>query len=132
MDYDYKSKNILYELHPYLQLVFSTAIKTYPHKLVCGYRGEKLQNEAYDRGASKVKFPKSKHNKKPSRAVDAAPTPIDYSDDPKNIARFYHFAGYVLAVGEMLCVPLRCGVDWDKDKDFTDQSFDDLQHFELI
>ena len=71
-------------------------------------------------------------------AVDAAPYPVNWGDQgslrqrQKAIARFYEFAGYVLAVADQQRLQLRWGGDWDMDGDFLDQRFDDLVHFELV
>lgn len=70
--------------------------------------------------------------------MDVAPYPIDWGTEGsaeerrKALARFYHFAGYVLAVADAQGVGLRWGGDWDGDQTFTDQAFDDLVHFELL
>ena len=91
-----------------------------------------------------------------SLAADVAPWPLDWDTrvlkplrvqpaetspgalvgtlDPralKNLCRFYHFAGWVLATASRLSIPIRWGGDWDGDRDFMDQTFDDLVHFEL-
>ena len=77
-----------------------------------------------------------------SHATDSAPHPIkwgkgDTKEDAKERARFYHFSGLMFAAcAELLSEgkithTLRWGGDWDSDKDFNDQSFDDLPHFEL-
>jgi len=44
----------------------------------------------------------------------------------------YHFAGFVLGIASILNIKIRCGADWDSDKDIHDQTFDDLCHFELL
>jgi hypothetical protein len=48
-----------------------------------------------------------------------------------NVLEDYAFAGYVLRVAEDLGIPIRCGADWDRDKDMTDQTFKDPCHFEI-
>lgn len=61
-----------------------------------------------------------------------------FSGDPKDNARFYHMQGIVRGVFEELKNrgkvdgELRFGIDWDRDDIYTDQTFDDLPHFELI
>jgi len=73
-----------------------------------------------------------------SKAVDAAPYPIDFKDTHKAKARFYLMAGYFFQAVEDLYEEgkithkIRWGGDWDADKEFEDQSFDDLPHFELV
>lgn len=56
-----------------LQKIAHEAIKEFDFIVICGHRGEKEQNAAVARGTSKLKFPKSKHNKTPSLAFDAVP-----------------------------------------------------------
>ena len=82
--------------------------------ILCGFRGEKEQNEAFDNGTSTLRWPNSKHNSLPSRAVDAAPYPIDWTDTKA----FDALRRYVLEVADRLGVRLRI-IDWD------------LPHFEL-
>jgi peptidoglycan L-alanyl-D-glutamate endopeptidase CwlK len=94
--------------------------------VLCGYRGEADQNEAFRTGRSKLVWPFSKHNVSPSLAIDLAPYPIDWTDRE----RFYYFAGFVLGVAYSIDFPLRYGGDWDSDMDPEPGDFD-LVHFEL-
>lgn len=123
-----RSKRRLATADPRLQQVFNQVVKWYDCTILCGHRGKQDQNEAFNKGRSKKKWPQSKHNQEPSIAVDVAPYPIDWS----NHDRFYLFAGFVLGVATQLGVPLRLGADWDGDGDPTDQRFLDLVHFELV
>lgn len=106
--------------------------------MIEGHRGEQKQTEAFENGRSQLPWPKGRHNHVPSLAVDVSPYPVCWDSAQKNIARFYFFAGYVLATVEKLKAEgkmtksIRWGGDWDCDKDFSDQKFDDLVHFELI
>ena len=93
-----------------------------------GHRGAARQNELFEEGRSKLKYPSSKHNDLPSRAVDVAPHPIDWDDLP----RFYRFAGYVEGVALQMNIKLRWGGDWDRDWDLKDNRFNDFPHFELV
>ena len=79
------------------------------------------------KGNSKVKWPKGKHNKVPSVAVDAIPYPIDWGDRE----RMSYFAGYVQGISTQMEIPLRWGGDWDQDTELKDNRFDDLVPFEL-
>ena len=128
-----KSKDILRTCNPLLQAIFDTVIITYDCTILEGRRGKIRQNNLFASGASKVKWPNSKHNViEPlglSNAVDVAPYVRGIS---WNVKQGYHFGGYVLAVSHQLKIPIRWGGDWDKDHDVTDQSFNDLGHFELI
>lgn len=102
-----------------LQRVAHAAIARTDFSVACGYRGEQEQNEAYARGFSKLKFPQSKHNIKPSKAMDLVPWPVDW----KNIDRFKDLAAIVKQEAAKLDVKVRWGGDWAK--------FRDYPHFEL-
>ena len=117
-------------------IIFCTElIKHYDFVVVCGHRGEEEQNEAYAKGNSKLKFPNSKHNTYPSKAVDLAPWEgkIDWGK-----SQMYFFAGFALGVAEILYKngvikhKIKSGADWDYDQDIDDTSFVDLPHFEII
>ena len=110
-----------------LQILFNEIVKVFDCSILVGHRGEEDQNKAYKEGNSQVKWPKGKHNKKPSSAVDVAPYPIDWEDRE----RFSYFAGFVKGVAYRLNITLRWGGDWDGDNDLSDNNFDDLVHFEL-
>lgn len=75
-----RSSDNLSECHEDLQKLAAAIDKRIDIEVICGYRGEKEQNEAVRKGTSKLKFPKSKHNTKPSRAFDACPNPIDWNN----------------------------------------------------
>lgn len=121
------SQERLRSCHPDLQRVFNEVIKTIDCAILEGFRAQHKQNEAFREGRSKLKWDQSKHNKVPSKAVDAVPFPIDW-DDKK---RFHVFAGFVMGVASQMGIEIRWGGDWDGDWDFTDQRFHDLPHFEL-
>jgi len=132
--YSVRSRENLKTCHKDLRAIFNAVILHYDCTIIQGHRGEAEQNEAYREGKSQLKFPQSKHNKSPSMAVDVAPYPIDWSD----LDRFRHFAGYAQGVSDMLHSQgmishrLRWGGDWNMDKQFRDNSFNDLPHFELV
>lgn len=117
----------LEQAHPDLQRLFKEVVKNYDCSVICGHRTKADQDKAYKEGKSKLKFPLSKHNSLPSKAVDVVPFPIDWRDTN----RFYHFAGYVLSTAHQLGITIRWGGDWDKDYNFNEEKFKDLPHFEL-
>lgn len=123
-----KSAERLAECHPDLQRLFKKVIETVDCTILCGYRGEKEQKEAFEKGHSKLEFGLSKHNVKPSLAVDVSPFPIDWNDRE----RFYYFGGWVLAVAETMGIKIRWGGDWNRNHNLKDQHLFDLPHFELI
>lgn len=120
--------------HSNLQFLFWEVLKTYDHSILCGHRGKKEQEKAFENKQSEIRYPFSKHNKKPSLAVDVAPYPIDWD----NLYRFYHFSGFVCGVADRLLAEgvishkIRWGGDWNGNRDFSDQDFNDLVHYELI
>lgn len=117
----------LTNVHPDLRRVLDEAIKHVDITVLCGHRGEEEQNLHFQQGRSKLKWPDSKHNSLPARAVDIAPYPVDW----KNVRQFYLFSGFVLGVASQMGVKLRWGGDWDRDWDVLDNRFNDLPHFEL-
>lgn len=122
-----RSLSALATLHPDLQRLLQEAIKHVDFVVLEGHRDKVAQNAAVAAGKSKTPWPKSKHNSKPSLAVDIAPYPVSWSDRE----RFYHLAGFIKATAIMLGINLRWGGDWDSDGDFRDQTFDDLPHYEI-
>jgi len=121
------SKKRLATCHPMLQELMNEVIKYYDCIILCGNRGEEDQNKAYHDGKSKLKYPNSKHNSIPSKAVDVGPYPLNWKDSKK----FYHMMGYIKAVADQKGIKISWGGDWDSDSDFNDQTFNDLPHIEL-
>ena len=114
--------------HLLLQKLFDEVVKEFDCTITCGERGEFEQNEAFRKGYSKLQYPRSKHNKSPSMAVDAVPYPIDWKDTE----RMYFFGGFVKGKASGMGIKIRWGGDWDSDTQVKDQNFIDLPHFELI
>ena len=123
-----RSTVILQTCDPQLQDLFRRVVYSFDCAVVSGHRPEEDQNSLFHRGLSKLKWPHSKHNRKPSLAVDVYPYPIDWKDRD----RFHYFAGVVMGMALSLNYNLRWGGDWDKDWQVRDNVFDDLGHFELI
>ena len=114
--------------HPDLQKLFTELSNDWNISIICGHRTEEEQNAAVASGNSKTPYPKSKHNTSPSIAVDAALYPIDWKDN----GRHYMFVGMVKQKAKDLGINIRCGADWDSDNETSDQTFNDLVHFELV
>ena len=88
--------------HRDLQLLFAHVIQEYDCTIVCGHRDKEAQDKAYAEGKSKLKYPRSKHNRIPSWAVDAAPyekAGIDWSK-----SQMLYFAGYVKGIADRLYI----------------------------
>lgn len=113
---------------PDLQRLFLRVVKTWDCTILEGHRGRVAQDAAVRAGLSRVQWPHGNHNKEPSAAADVAPWPLDWT----NLDRFYMFAGYVLGVASEMGIPIRSGLDWDSDRETTDQSLIDGPHFELV
>jgi peptidoglycan L-alanyl-D-glutamate endopeptidase CwlK len=111
-----------------LQRVFTEVIKYFDCTVVCGFRGEEEQNEAFRTGKSQKKWPNGEHNKTPSMAVDVVPFPINWND-PKQMI---YFAGFVVGIAAQMGIKIRWGGDWDSDRDLKDQNFNDYPHFEIV
>lgn len=112
---------------PRLERLFDEAARQWEVLILEGHRGQADQDAAFAAGRSKLKFPHSKHNSVPARAVDAAPAPLDWQDRE----RITLFAGYVLGLAAAQGIALRWGGDWNRNWSIADNRFDDLVHFEL-
>jgi peptidoglycan L-alanyl-D-glutamate endopeptidase CwlK len=118
----------------FLQIICKRALEVskIDFGISCGYRSPEDQLKAYQEGKSKIDgvTVKSKHNLIPSKAVDIfgyVNGKADYS-----IPVMCYLAGAMDAVSADLGIKLRWGGNWDGDGIIlTDQSFDDLPHFEI-
>ena len=117
--------------HPVLQVLMHRAMDACPPGLdwmiVCGHRGKVEQEAAFDSGASKVRYPKSKHNQLPSMAVDVAPWVRGsiswFAPDFKPIALHIKATWETLTEADRGGHTLSWGGDWT--------SFVDRPHWEL-
>lgn len=69
----------------------------------------------------------SKHNAKPSLAIDIAPWPIDW----ENIGRFKTLAFVINNVAKQMKIEIRWGADWDRDGKPFEKGEYDSPHWEL-
>lgn len=99
--------------------------------LISGYRDREEQNGLHENGFSTLRWPDSKHNRKPSLAVDLQPYPY-----PQREVKVWAALGYIAGNAQRIAKEegfrIRWGGDWDGDGDITDQIFDDLFHLEKI
>lgn len=113
--------------------VLRLAIRIMDFTVIEGHRGEAAQNAAFATGKSKLKYPHGNHNATPSRAVDIAPFPVDWSDNQKSLERFVFLQGIVCACAFQLGVKVRFGLDWNGNHDMRDEGkFRDYPHVELV
>lgn len=109
-----------------LQIVLKRAIARFDFTVLCGHRNKQEQNDAFERGASKLRWPESKHNKTPSMAVDVAPFPIDWD----NLERFREMARVIMDEADKAGIKLRWGGDFNMNGK-PDDKFIDMPHFEI-
>jgi peptidoglycan LD-endopeptidase CwlK len=121
MGFSYGKKSIerLAECHLDLQEIAYELIKEMNVTVLCGHRGEQEQNAAFINGKSKLRWPNSKHNKKPSLAMDVAPYPIKWDD----YAAFDDMCNRIERIAQELQIPIRLGRDFP---------FKDYPHVELL
>jgi peptidoglycan L-alanyl-D-glutamate endopeptidase CwlK len=110
-----RSLTNLEQCHADLQKIAHELIKEMDVIVICGHRGEKAQNEAFNRGTSKLRWPKSKHNKTPSLAMDVCPSPINWEER----AKFLTMREKMRAIAKRLDIKVRF-ISWD------------LPHIELV
>ena len=110
--------------HPDMQKLGKAVNEVFPIQCICGERNEADQNKAYSMGASKKKYPHSKHNQKPSLAGDFVPDPdnnpatLDWND----IEAFEMMCSVFEKKADELDIKIRLGRDF---------SFKDFPHIEL-
>lgn len=107
-----------------VRVVFRTLL-TYDISVICSYRDEDAQNDAYNNGYSYVQYPNSPHNRKPAFAIDLRPYPY-----PETFVRECNqeMAAHVLRAAEREEVRLRWGGLF---LDAKDRLWIDAAHFEL-
>ncbi len=123
-----RSRRKLESCHTNLQLILQKVDEIFPIAIIWGYRGQAIQTIAFEEGNSTKPWPRSKHNEKPSIAVDIAPLPVIW----EKTDRFKVLGGVVIGVAYMMGIPIIWGGDWDGDLDLTDQTLMDYGHVELI
>ena len=103
-----------------IQDVLNEAIKHFDFSVIDGYRNMERQNTYFNEGVSKLRWPHSRHNTYPSRAVDIVPYPGGFDNDDEVFDRM---ATYVLSAACDVGVRLDWGGHW--------KNFKDYAHFEL-
>lgn len=139
------SKRSLNSCHPLLQQLFREVVKTVDCTVLEGHRDKARQNRLYtmEPPRTKVQWPDSRHNTTPAEAIDAAPfwpalPHVRWPDTclaaeyPRVLGQWYFFIGYVIRTAQDMGIKIRTGADWNKNHLMTDNTFDDLAHFELV
>lgn len=125
--YSKRSLGNLHSADKKLQNLFYVVINRVDCTIIESYRNKTNQDKYFLDGKSKVKWPLSRHNSFPSKAIDVAPYPIEWH----NTERFHNFAKIVIEEAKNLDINIRWGGDWNGNGDTTDQTFNDLCHWEL-
>lgn len=115
-----------------IQAVLKAAIKKIDFKVIRGHRGQLEQDRAYERGASPLRFPHSKHNRFPSHAVDIIPFKDGKFVGWKDLDAFAELSKVVLAEAKKQGVKMRWGGDWDQDGNWKEETWFDGPHYELL
>lgn len=129
--WSWRSLKVYNEIDPRLQQWCDRVLhEVMDVSLLSGYRDRESQNGKFENGLSTLRYPLSKHNRKPSLAVDLQPYPR-----PIYVPKLWGSLGYIAGRGETIARELgfriRWGGDWDSDGELTDQEFDDLFHWEI-
>lgn len=105
--------------------------RQYDLTVIVGFRDEVAQTAAYFARPqrSKKPWPHSEHNQRPSKAIDMALYPVRWKEE----LGFAWLAGFVFASAVQLGWQdrLRWGGDFNRDGHEADETFIDLDHFEL-
>lgn len=129
MSFDPGSAHRLSQAHHLLQLLMNEAIKKTPFMILDSQRGRHAQEQAFAQGHSKVHFGNSAHNWSPSVALDVAPLPLDWH----NARAFMDLGlGVIMPLAHALHIPIRWGADFNRDGNYTNDSFVDMPHYELF
>lgn len=107
------SRGHLDQCHPDLVELVEATIRVVPtafdFSVICGHRGEEAQERAFRAGRSKKRWGQSAHNVSPSRALDFAPYPIDWTDRD----RFLLVRGHFYLIASQLGIRLKPTITWD-------------------
>ncbi len=127
--YGKTSERNLSECDEKLQRIAYVLIRGYGATVICGHRNKEKQTSAYEQGFSEKKFPNSKHNSKPSKAMDIIP---DDGGWKAGREQFILMIGIIKGVALNLGIPIRVGIDFNMDNDLQNDNFIDSAHIELI
>lgn len=131
------SRKNLDQCHWELQKLMERVVEVRDISIVCGIRNRVDQNQMFDEGKSKLRWPEGKHNVRSpdllANAVDIVPWPEQYSDPMTMI----HVAGIVMGIAAEMNIQIRWGGDWNRNQvifsvDPKDAAFVDLWHFERV
>lgn len=121
-------------VHSDLAVVITAAGGFWDLDVIEGERSLERERELIGAGKSKLTDPmRCLHVRQVDgyvHAVDVAPWPAT-ADVWKDTRRFYLLGGFVLGVASQLKKRIRWGGDWNGNTVIGDQTFNDLDHFEV-
>ncbi len=142
--YGARSESIIATCHPKIQRLCREGIKVMDlqPQQNGGHRTIESQQKLFAKGVTTIDGTnkKSKHNYRPSRAIDIAPYPVRWPDEKgitdeervERIKSWFAMGGMFFGLARMMDIKIRWGADWNGNWIFTDQTFHDWPHVELI
>ena len=138
--YSQRSLDNLASAHPLWTNILTYVLEELciDHSVICGHRGKKAQDQAFEDKTTTLRWPFSKHNQFPSLAVDAVPWPILWHDpSPRRREKYTQEMIRFVTIVQMVAkfkfgVTVRVGLDWDRDWSLMDNKFNDYPHLELV
>ena len=128
--FDYQSAAHLRKLHPDLQRILLRAREKFDFIITDSTRNKAGQTAAFNGGFSTVQFGESPHNYRPCPAADCAPSP--YKLYRNHIPSYIQMQLQVFKpIADELRIPIRQGLDWNRNGILTDENFHDYPHIEL-
>lgn len=120
----------LAEARPEFTILLGMVNQLMPVRVLESKRTGAKQHDLFVKGFSKLDYPPGgKHTTEPlSEAVDICPDPWD----PADRERMTLLAGMMLMAAHIKGYNIRWGGDWDQDSQVSDNSFDDLFHYEIV
>lgn len=113
-----KSKEVRDTLDPRLVLLVNKLADLFDISLIWGYRDEEQQTKFFNEGTG-VEWPDSKHNVMPSKAVDLAPYPLNWSDiTQQDIEQWNMILGAALAIAKEEGFEIRLGKNFSNRVDY--------------
>jgi len=126
-----RSKRELATVAERLQSLANIVLVIKDHSIIKGHRNKQDQNEAFDLGTSKLRWPDGKHNQCPSMAMDVQTYPRPDDEQELREEQLY-LLGLYRAAGHCHHITIRTGADWDQDGEISDNGFDDFFHVEIV
>ena len=115
-----------------LQRIAHRVLRIKDHSIIQGHRGKRSQDAAFnaDPPRTYLPWPKGKHNKKPSLAIDVQTYPRPDGEEAIREEQIY-LLGIYKGVAQEQGILVRTGADFDRDGQVSDSTWYDLFHVEI-